>query len=350
MIKRTALIAGATGVVGRYLLQYLAGRGDWEVIALSRRKPEATGACPHLAVDLLDPADCRAKLGGLRRVTHVFHAAYVQDADPQRHIQRNAAMLRNLVEAVEAASPALVHVNLVEGTKWYGSHLGPFRTPARESQPRHAGGNFYFDQQDWLEARQHGKAWTWSAVRPHAVCGFSVGSPMNLVLTLAVYATLCKELGLPFSHPGPAANYHALYQLTDATLLAHAMLWMATEPRCANETFNITNGDLIRWEHVWPRIAGCFGLQPGPQRQMSLQQSLAGEAGAWNEIVSRHGLLRYDYAQIAGWGFADLVFGSTWDIISDTGKARRFGFCESVDSEDMLLRLFAEFRAGRVIP
>ena len=36
-----------------------------------------------------------------------------------------------------AASPALRRVVLVTGTKYYGSHLGPFKTPARESDPRH---------------------------------------------------------------------------------------------------------------------------------------------------------------------------------------------------------------------
>ncbi len=44
------------------------------------------------------------------------------------------------------------------------------------------------------------------------------------------------------------------------------------------------------------------------------------------------------------------VFGSDYDIVSDTGKARRFGFHECVDTEQMFLRLFAEFRRSRVIP
>jgi nucleoside-diphosphate-sugar epimerase len=345
-----ALVAGATGVVGRYLLQHLVDQGDWDVVAVSRRRPDGAGPCEHVAVDLLDPADCRARLGVLRDVTHVFYCAFLQDPDPARHVARNRAMLVHLVEAIEAASPALAHVNLVEGTKWYGSHLGPFRTPAKEGHPRHAGANFYFDQQDWLEARQRGKRWTWSAVRPHAVCGFSLGSPMNLALAIAVYGTLCRELGLPFSHPGPAGNFHALYQLTDSTLLAKAMHWMATDARCANQAFNVTNGDLIRWENLWPRLAAFFGVEAAAQRQFSLKAELAGRSGAWDGIVQRHGLEPHRFEDIAGWGFADFVFGSTWDIVSDTGKARRAGFRESVDSEEMLLGLLASLRTRRVIP
>jgi hypothetical protein len=36
--------------------------------------------------------------------------------------------------------------------------------------------------------------------------------------------------------------------------------------------------------------------------------------------------------------------------VSDIGKARRFGFCECMDSEEMFLRLFAQMRAERIIP
>ena len=49
-------------------------------------------------------------------------------------------------------------------------------------------------------------------------------------------------------------------------------------------------------------------------------------------------------------GYADAVFASDYDIISDIGKARRFGFSDSLDTEEMLLRLLAGFRAERIIP
>jgi PRISE-like Rossmann-fold domain len=115
--------------------------------------------------------------------------------------------------------------------------------------------NFYYDQQDLVAARQRGKTWTWSTARPHAICGFAIGNPMNLVMVLAVYATISKALGIPLRHPGTQENYHALYQCTDTALLSRALVWMATDSRCANEPFNITNGDLIRWENLWLKIA-----------------------------------------------------------------------------------------------
>ena len=41
--RKKALIAGATGVVGRNLLRHLLTLDDWEVIAVSRRKPDVEG-------------------------------------------------------------------------------------------------------------------------------------------------------------------------------------------------------------------------------------------------------------------------------------------------------------------
>ena len=54
--RKKAVIAGATGVVGRNLLRHLLTLGDWDVIAVSRRKPDVEGRYEHVAVDLLDRA------------------------------------------------------------------------------------------------------------------------------------------------------------------------------------------------------------------------------------------------------------------------------------------------------
>jgi len=202
MTKHTALVAGATGLVGSYLLTHLIEQGEWDIVAASRRKPDVPGRYRHISVDLLDRADCQSKLASLTGVSHIFFAAYIERSDPQELVTANTSMLVNVVDVIEAASPALEHVHLTEGSKWYGNHLGPYKTPAREDDPRHMPPNFYYDQQDFLEQRQKGKRWSWSAVRPHAVCGFSTGGPMNLTLAIAVYANISKALGLPLSFPG----------------------------------------------------------------------------------------------------------------------------------------------------
>ena len=45
------------------------------------------------------------------------------------------------------------------------------------------------------------------------------------------------------------------------------------------------------------------------------------------------------------------VFASDYDnIVSDTSKARRFGFHDLVDTEEMFFRMFSDFRRERIIP
>jgi nucleoside-diphosphate-sugar epimerase len=348
--RKRALILGATGVVGRNILRHLLPEADWEIVAVSRRKPDIEGVYLHLPVDLTDREQAMHALGRPLGITHIFYAAYIERADHAEAVIPNLAMLQNVMDAVEPVSPHLAHVNLMHGTKWYGNHLGPFKTPAKEDDPRHMPPNFYHDQQAWIEARQAGKPWTWSSARPHAVCGFAVGNPMNLVMAIAVYATISKAIGLPLRFPGTEASYRALYQCTDSALLAKAVLWMVTSPRCANQAFNITNGDLIRWENVWPRFADYFEMQVGPRQHIQLSKMMHDKKPIWDELVARHGLMPIPYADIVRWNYGDYVFSTGYDVISSTMKAREFGFGEFLDTERMFLRQFDELRANKIIP
>ena len=98
---------------------------------------------------------------------------------------------------------------------------------------------------------------------------------MNLTLAIALYANVCKALGLPLSFPGKPRAYTALYQCTDAALLAKAVEWMATDPKRANQAFNIPNSDLIRWRNLWPKFAIFFRMELAPPRHINLARSMA---------------------------------------------------------------------------
>ena len=135
----------------------------------------------------------------------------------------------------------------MQGYKVYGAHLGPFATPAREDDPPHMPPEFNVDQQQFLERRQAGASWTWSALRPSVVAGVGLGNPMNLAMVIAVYASISKELGVPLRFPGKPGAYTSLIEMTDAGLLAKATVWAATNPEGRNQAYNITNGDLFRW-------------------------------------------------------------------------------------------------------
>jgi nucleoside-diphosphate-sugar epimerase len=305
----------------------------------------------YLPVDLLDAQDCRAQLAGRAEVTHVFYTARAAHGEGgHESVEDNLAMLANVMDAIEPVAAELRHVHLVEGGKWYGLHLGPYKTPAREDDPRHLPPNFYYDQQDFLAARQQGKSWTWSASRPNVIVDFAPGRARNLVSVLGAYAAICRELDVPLDFPGPPGAFTSLTEVTDGTQLARAMLWMATEERCANQAFNITNGDLFRWQDVWPKLAEHFAMPAGRVRQIRLAEWMADKAPVWQRVVARNGLEPTPFEDVALWAFGDFALGQTFDLISDMTTARRFGFHEVVDSEAMLFRMLEQYRAARLLP
>lgn len=347
---KVALVVGAHGIIGRHLVDQLAELGDWEVIGLSRRGGEATGQVRYVSVDLLDPDDCREKLSGLNQVTHLFYAAYQDRPTWAELVAPNVAMLVNVVEAVEPIASGLRHISLMQGYKVYGAHLGPFKTPARETDAHHMPPEFNVDQQTFLEIRQQDKTWDWSAIRPSVVCGFALGSPMNLAMVIAVYAAISKELGLPLRFPGKPGAYDTLLEVIDAGLLARATIWAATDERCANQAFNINNGDLFRWNEMWPKIARFFDLEVAPPLPMSLEIVMADKEPLWNTMTEKYGLEPHGYKEVSSWRFGDAVFSWDYDVFADGSKARRFGFHEYVDTEAMFLDIFGDLRRRKIIP
>ncbi|MBF4564652.1 SDR family oxidoreductase [Plantibacter sp. VKM Ac-2876] len=349
MTQHTALVVGARGVIGGNLITHLEGLG-WDVIGLSRRGGTDRGSVRHLAVDLLDRDATIHQLQGLSEVTHLFYAAYQDRPSWAELVEPNLAMLTNVVDAVEPVAPGLEHISLMQGYKVYGAHLGPFATPAKESDPPHMPPEFNVDQQQFLERRQLGAAWSWSALRPSVVAGIGLGNPMNLAMVIAVYASMSKELGIPLRFPGKPGAYTSLIEMTDADLLAKATVWAATHEAGRNEAFNITNGDLFRWSSMWPKIAAFFDLDVAPPLEMSLAEVMADKEALWNTMVERHGLAPTSYVEVSSWAFGDFVFAWDYDVIADTSKSRRAGFHEYVETEAMFLRIFQDLRDQRLIP
>ena len=347
--SKTALIAGASGLIGRRIADCLENTGGWDIIRLARRPPAGTGQ--WIAVDLADAADCRRKLAGLDAVTHIFHAARCDHPieGATESVAINAAMLRNLVEVIEPMG-ALQHVHAVHGSKYYGHQLGPVPLPLREDTPRARGVNYYFDQEDFLRNRSRGSTWTFTTSRPHAFCDPAVDMPRSAGLVIAVYAAIQRELGLALDFPGGDTGYQARTQFTDLALLARAIVWMAQEPHCANQAFNVVNGDSPRWSELWIRFSSWLAVPVGVPREMSFAQYMADKGAVWDRVVRKHALRPTRLDTIVLWNYGDYQFGPHWDIRSSMDKARALGFHDSVDSAEMFRRQFEHYRAERIIP
>ena len=351
MAPNHAVVAGATGAAATRLVDRLASEPDWDVVGLCRRPPADSEGVRYLAVDLTDAGACAGTFGALADTTHLFYASRAEHAEgAPEDIGRNLTMLRNALECIEAVATGLKHVHAVTGTNYYGLALGPYRTPAREDDARHMPPNFYYELEDYVAARQRGKSWAWSVSRPDVICDFAPGRARNAISSIAVYGAICKELGLPLSFPGRPGAYEILTEATEAAHLADAIVWMATTKTCANQAFNLFNGDPFRWRNLWPRIAAFFEIEVGPVRRISMAEFMADKAPVWERIVARHGLEPMPYERMALWPYADWLFDREYDQISDMTKARLRGYAGFVDTEEMFLRLMGRYRDARLIP
>jgi nucleoside-diphosphate-sugar epimerase len=347
-----ALIAGAGGAASKRLIQVLLADPEWSVMGLARTPRESTERMRWIAADLFDRDACRRALAPHDRVTHVFYTSRARHGESGvESIPDNVAMLANVLDAIEPIAAGLEHIHIVEGTKWYGMHLGPFPTPAPEDAGiSHLPDNFYYAQQRMLAERQRGQRWAWSASRPTFIYDFAPERARNGVAVIGAYAALCRELDVPFDFPGSEAAFLAQRDLTDALLLARAMKFMAVTPACCNQAFNVTNGDVITWRELWPRIVEYFGIRAGDVQPFSLHEWSRDKQPVWDKIVRKHGLVATRLDQVADWSFADFHWAQDYHVVSDPAKLRRAGFAETIDSGTMLLAHVQRYRDARILP
>lgn len=349
---RRALVVGASGIVGSVLARYLA-EGGWSVHGLSRAPRAAPGVQP-LAADLLDAAALQAALAPLD-FTHVFYASWSRQDSEAENCRVNGAMLRHVLAAL-AGHGALEHVALVTGLKHY---IGPFEaygtqaapTPYREEQPRLPVENFYYVQEDLLLEFARRRQVGWSVHRPHTVIGHAVGNAMNMGLTVAVYATICRETGRPFRFPGTAAQWNALTDFSDAGLIARQLEWAAITPGARDRAYNTVNGDVLRWSWLWGQVAGYFGLDAPPfdGQPAPLAEQMQNAGTLWRGIAARHGLVEPELDRVASWWHTDANLHLGIDCIADMSRSRKAGFHEYRCTPDALFALFDRLQADRII-
>jgi nucleoside-diphosphate-sugar epimerase len=348
MAAHHALVTGAHGIVGLNLVQELAGRSDWKATATGRRASLPVSDVDYVAADLVNAEGLRSALAGCGGVTHLFFGAFRYNADPYEEIAVNVAILKNTLDALVAAGARLRRVVNYQGGKAYGALYGNVRPPARESDPRVPGPLFYYDQEDMLYERGEREGFATTILRPDYIQGIGLGSYVSIVNTLAAYGTVCRALGQPLYFPGGEAAFHALFQMTDARLLARGTIWAALEPHSANRVYNITNGDLFRWANVWDRVAAYFGVPAGRPLTMDMGLFMRGQHRLWTELKQKHGLV-LDLDEIQDWSQGHIL-SSSLEMHSSTIRIRQAGFHDCLDTEDRLFELFDELRARNYIP
>ncbi|MCJ1391220.1 hypothetical protein MMC18_004082 [Xylographa bjoerkii] len=186
----SAIVAGANGIFGHYMVKVLAQSPQrWKhIYALSRRSPMITpsegSTVKHIAVDFLASGpDEIARILKQNNVQadYVFFASYVQippkkgeglwsDADEMTRQNKSSSRPEQNIRVCTLVRP---------------SH------PEEEDDPRVLiAPNFYYQQEDllWDYARETGSQW--SVTRPGFIVGTVKDAAMNITYPLAVYAAI----------------------------------------------------------------------------------------------------------------------------------------------------------------
>lgn len=363
MTYKTVLVVGASGFVGNAVMHRFAGESDCRVIGLCRSRPSSLPAgSQHLAADLLDPADCRRAVQQLKDVTHVVYAAVNETpgdlvaswTDPD-HAARNGRMLSNLMDPLLETADGLSQVILMHGTKAYASHRPDNRPPVpmRESLPRPDHDDFYFRQEDYLWSRQRGQSWGWTVLRAPMIAGGGLGSNLNALLAIAVFAVLRRERGLPLRFPG-AGHGEGVMEMVDVELLARAVSWATGSEAARNQVFNVANGDVYTWPDLWPIIAEEMGAVIGDPEPRSLAEAVAADAGLWAQLVHRHRLAApADWRDFLGESCALADFALNHcdrTVVTSTIKIRQAGFADCVDTSASVIGWLRRWREQGLLP
>ncbi len=354
---KRVLVAGGTGIIGRAAAEHMAQTG-WEVVAISRRAPNFPTPAKFVSVDLTNAKQCAERITAIGPFSHLVYAALhekpqiVKGWAEDDQIRTNLAMLVNLVEALEKSSPQLEHINLMQGAKAYGVHLGNSRMmPAKESHARFMPPNFYYNQEDWLRERHSRASWSWTVLRPPAICSAVVGTPLNMTMIVGVFCAISRELGIPLRFPG---GEPAIYEVCDAAIAARAIAWAATSPNAHNQIFNIANGDHFQWPYIWPLFADIFKMPHALPHAISLGQVMLDKGPVWERIVKKHGLHPHLYSELVpSWDFGDfaLRYGRPPNpTLMSTVKIRQAGFHDCVDTEQMFTEQLHLLQAQKVLP
>ena len=360
--QKTLLVAGASGVIGAGALEHFTRLPGWDVIALSRRPPVVARDCGfiHVAVDLTDAAACADTVGSLPTVTHLIYAAVAESPglvsgwQDRQLMVRNGAMFENLLHPL-AASGSLQHVSMLQGAKAYGAHVHPVATPLREDAPRDPHANFYWLHEDVLRAKAAQAGFAFTIWRPQVLIGTAPGAAMNPVLPIAAYAAICRERGLPFVLPGRSA---AIWELVDASLLAEAMQWAASNSSAYGQTFNITNGDAFVLRDVWNTLAEQVGLDPNGTPPADFASFFEDEANqqAWKVLAARHSLIEPSLSAFLGQShhYLDLLssprVAARPPVLLSTIKLRQAGFGTCRDSFAALTHQLRQMVELKLLP
>ncbi|KAI3723994.1 hypothetical protein L2E82_35758 [Cichorium intybus] len=367
---RVALIAGVTGMVGVSLTEALkmplALGGPWTVYGVSRRPlpiwfPSSL-LDKHIILDTLDQENTHKILSPLcAQITHLFWLAKYNSPIEDVSISMNSTMLCNVLSALTSSPYSkLSHVALQTGTKQYlgpiydpvlSTQVIPHEPPFKEDYPRLPFPNFYYALEDILFS--YSKSLTYSIHRSSIIIGASSMSCHNALITLAVYALVCKHENYPFRYFGNKFTWEHFCDASDARLLAEQQIWASITNSAKNQAFNCTNGDVFTWKMLWIVLCEVFDVEYVPYDEKyrgSSVEFMKDKAEVWDRIVEENGLHKTKMEEITSYDAMDAVLNFQIQHVCSMNKSREFGFIGHANTLASIKLWIEKLREMKILP
>ncbi|XP_042484309.1 (S)-8-oxocitronellyl enol synthase CYC2-like [Macadamia integrifolia] len=374
MQKPVALIVGVTGMAGLSLAEALKGltapAGPWTVYGAARR-PKPTTWFPssildrYITFDAVNLNDTKLHLSPIsNQVTHIFWVAIQVRDTEEANVAVNSLMLSNVLNVLTSSPGSrLRHITIQTGTKHYmgpifdSAHSGqlvPHDPPFMEDSPRLPFPNFYYALEDFVASYAASKGFTWSVHRSSIIIGASARSVYNALLTLAVYASICRHEGKPFRYPGTRYTWDHFCDMSDARVLAEQQIWAAAVSETAkNQAFNCTNGDVFTWKSLWKVLCEIFEVEFLPFNETETFDWVAEmkeKGSVWDAIVEENGLCKTKMEEITCFSALNMVLQFKFQHVCSMNKSREFGFFGYVDTLKSMGMWVEKLRYMKIIP
>ena len=298
----------------------------------------------------MDDAGAKEKLAGLTDVTHIFYAGLSGGVEAE-NVEGNLALVTNSVGVIEPISPTLERVLLVQGGKYYGVHLGPHKTPSKETDPRHLPPNFYYNQQDFIADLQQGKSWNYTILRAGGGGRLCRGHPPQHRLARRGLRVRVQGHGRAAQLSGAGGGVYRLQQVRRCQAARPLRRLGRGQPRLRRR--GVQRDQRLGHALVQP-VAGLHRVFRLPAGRGDADEARRLHGGQGPRLGTRSRATtssrRWLTPTSAIGGFADWNFGRTWDTILEDTKRLQYGFTEAIDTEQNFIEIFDDMRAARVIP
>lgn len=302
-MKRTVLVTGASGFVGKHLVKALA-KGGWPVRAASRSPegvPALAGVEPVSMPDLGAPADWSPLLDGMSHVVHLAGIAHAPGMLPDAAYRRiNADAVGEFVQAARGRIERFVLMSSVRAQAGLAADHVITETDAPE--PTDTYGRTKLEAERLLAESGVGYA----VLRPAVVYGKGVKGNIAALATLAQ-----TPMPLPF---GALDNRRSLLALEN---LASAIDLVLTAPEAEGETYLVADPEPISVAELVAAMREGLGRSPHLVRV---------PAGAVKRLMKTLGR-EADFDRVSG------------SFIVDAAKLRGIGWQPGVRTHDGIIAM-----------